>query len=811
MEIAGPATAPSGRKPTRPHRARVQAFDCRMSTEPQGDTGPSPPAPGDEGLAGRGDASVMPLSMSPLDLGRLESARFGSGPREPAESDPDMPTRADASGSARRPSDAESQRATSADLLSDRTVSTSSGRKPLVRDDAKELGDSLRAALEEALRQAQEAGESLIVSNRWAIAGFLGSGAFGVVARARDLELGRDVALKLNPVRTMDEETRRAVAREAQALARLSHPHVVAVHSFGEATLNFGSRTIICLFIEMALITGKSLRRWLKSKPTRAEILRVLEEAGSGLAAAHDTGLVHRDFKPDNIMIDESGRAFVVDFGLAKAEDPTHPGWSQQEMVKGYEEAAPNELARQLTRTGVIAGTPDYMAPEVWAGAPVAASDQYAFALVCWEALTGYRPPPVTPALAAMRRGPALQGGQTLEPEIRHALERSLSYAASQRFPSLRELLAVLRGASQPKGLSRRFIAALVAVAVTAGIAITVATQYYVARRSDEPTLTMSTFAKACELPFEPDVEYATTAVFRLVDRPVRRGSRHYYELKLEPQSGCKLGIELSKVGDDLQEVYDKKVTDSYVVNVSPGKQDVRLDPLAFVDSNDPGHRSLLRLVLRKNGAYGDIVIEERDGQVAMAGPIFPGHSPPLEELPAYDALPCSTQCRLLCAGTLASDACVVRDCEDERAVVSHCGPPTADWVVPTQLSAVLTSWTDPAKFPADGNNKQINVATKLARRYLEGRWRAQIRRTDGQIEAMALRITVEARELNGEVLEGSDTVVGAKIKGKALGDGPWVLRIGDGEKAPRWALWGWDPAFGIAADGSVVALRREE
>ena len=153
--------------------------------------------------------------------------------------------------------------------------------------------------------------------DRYVVIEQLGRGGMGVVYRAYDPELDRSVAIKvLRAART--DQARARLLREAQALARLTHPNVVAVHDAG----TFGDE----VFIATELVDGTTLKAWLREKPrTRREILAVLVAAGDGLDGAHRAGLVHRDFKPDNVMIGKDGRARVLDFGLARAIGDAEP------------------------------------------------------------------------------------------------------------------------------------------------------------------------------------------------------------------------------------------------------------------------------------------------------------------------------------------------------------------------------------------------------------------------------------------------------------------------------------------------------
>jgi predicted Ser/Thr protein kinase len=230
---------------------------------------------------------------------------------------------------------------------------------------------------------------------RYAIERLLGVGGLGVVYAASDPELGRQVALKL--LKSGSEQER--LVREARALARVSHPNVVAVHDVGR----WSER----VFIAMELVHGRDLRAWLRERRRRwREVVDVFLAAGRGLASAHAAGLVHRDFKPENVLISTEGRVAVSDFGLAR----------------GYEE----------TGDSAVVGTPAYMAPEQAAGELAdARSDQYAFCLSLHEALYGARPP----ARPDERGVPRTLG---------RIVRQGLATDPAARWPSMAALLAAL-------------------------------------------------------------------------------------------------------------------------------------------------------------------------------------------------------------------------------------------------------------------------------------------------------------------------------------------------------------------------------
>ncbi|HVV85399.1 MAG TPA: serine/threonine-protein kinase, partial [Kofleriaceae bacterium] len=201
----------------------------------------------------------------------------------------------------------------------------------------------------------------------YVVAGRIGAGGMGVVYRARDRRLERDVALKLHARVDTDAGRTRAL-REATAMARLSHPNVVTVFGVG----SHGDH----LYIAMEFVAGEDARQWqARGGRTWRELLELYLDAARGLAAAHRAGIVHRDFKPENVLVGRDGRVRVADFGLAR---------------KDGDRAAVGPRLAAGSDSG-IAGTPGYMAPEqlAWQAGP--AADQFAFGVALAEALHGRR------------------------------------------------------------------------------------------------------------------------------------------------------------------------------------------------------------------------------------------------------------------------------------------------------------------------------------------------------------------------------------------------------------------------------------
>jgi tetratricopeptide (TPR) repeat protein/predicted Ser/Thr protein kinase len=277
----------------------------------------------------------------------------------------------------------------------------------------------------------------------------LGQGGMGVVLRAYDRELDRPVALKVLHQGLADRHTQR-LRREAPAMAKLSHPNVVQVYEVGEVE----GQT----FVAMELVKGKTLREWMQQapRPDWRACVQVFVQVGAGLAAAHERGLVHRDFKPGNAIIDEKGRPRVLDFGLAQwgGEVGDEPSTIERARSDTHEAV---RLESSLTDTGTVLGTPAYMPPEQIGGRQVdARSDQFSFCVSLYEALYGERPfegrsmEALTVALQAGKVRPVPKS--TSVPEaLRKLLLRGLSTDPTERWPSMDTLLDQLQRLVTPR------------------------------------------------------------------------------------------------------------------------------------------------------------------------------------------------------------------------------------------------------------------------------------------------------------------------------------------------------------------------
>ena len=298
-------------------------------------------------------------------------------------------------------------------------------------------------------------GEAL---DRYVILERLGAGGMGEVYSAWDPVLDRKVAVKV--LRSdfegseLGEELKRRLLHEAQSLAKLSHPNVVTVHDVGLA----GDR----VFLAMEFAEGRTLKHWLEQKPapTWQAMLEVFLAAGEGLAAAHASGITHRDFKPDNVVVGSDGRVRVMDFGLAHGQaapkkDPTLP------------------VPRSITGPGAMLGTPAYMSPEALHGKPTDfRSDEFGFCVALFEAFYGFRPfEGATPGALVVE----IEQNKVRQPpkdtsvpgRIHQLLLKGLRAEPAQRFQTMRALLLQLgrRRSSREQGLALGSIATLAVLA----------------------------------------------------------------------------------------------------------------------------------------------------------------------------------------------------------------------------------------------------------------------------------------------------------------------------------------------------------
>ncbi|MFP2956905.1 protein kinase domain-containing protein [Myxococcus sp. 1LA] len=307
----------------------------------------------------------------------------------------------------------------------------------------------------------------------------LGQGGMGAVFAAYDPDLDRKVALKLLSLeaRSADEEGGRArLLREAQAMARVSHPNVIPIYEVGTWDGQ--------VFFTMELVPGGTLADWRREKPRSwREVLETYLQAGRGLAAAHAAGLVHRDFKPANVLVGRDGRVCVTDFGLARPVDNL-PLDEQPTMARvRVSEEISRPLHEPLTETGVVLGTPPFMSPEQFRGEALdARSDQFSFCVALYRALYNQRPfdpDELSRAAKALRAAPGRQTAPSPinEPPadvrvpawVRRAVMRGLSLEPEARFASMEALLEAL-SQEQQRARARRAGGVAVATAALVGV-----------------------------------------------------------------------------------------------------------------------------------------------------------------------------------------------------------------------------------------------------------------------------------------------------------------------------------------------------
>jgi tRNA A-37 threonylcarbamoyl transferase component Bud32/tetratricopeptide (TPR) repeat protein len=333
--------------------------------------------------------------------------------------------------------------------------------------------------------------------DRYTILEALGSGGVATVYSAYDAQLERVVALKMLQPHVDVPEVRRRLFREAQAMARLKHPNVVTVYDVGKFHRQ--------IYIAMECVDGSNLKDWATAERPWREVLGALKAAGRGLAAAHEAGLIHRDFKPENVLVGNDGRVLVSDFGIARPSDPEVAKAISERAISAAKVLAPRDVAAvareearsgaealaaraslvpergatrssdPLTETGQVLGTQGYMAPEhLFSGTDHARGDQFSFCVTMYVALYGKSPfvfNNLPTYCEAVLRPPEPPPSSTKVPSWVHAvIERGLKQDPEQRFASMNELLGALE--RDPSRRRRTWTAgACVALACALGMA----------------------------------------------------------------------------------------------------------------------------------------------------------------------------------------------------------------------------------------------------------------------------------------------------------------------------------------------------
>ena len=343
---------------------------------------------------------------------------------------------------------------------------------------------------------------------RYVIIDILGAGGMGVVYSAFDPELDRKVAIKLLQAQAGGSESggQSWLLREAQAMARLAHPNVVAVYDVGAMSAEH-------VFVAMELVEGQTLRGWLKKARPWREIVAVMHQAGAGLAAAHAAGLVHRDFKPDNVLVGADGRARVMDFGLARLQGAALDERAARTSDLQIEAKSP--LSERITVTGALLGTPAYMAPEIYAGQGVdERTDQFAFGVALYEALYRTRPFDRQALVEKRAVAPRPSPSAKIPAWLERVVLRAISLDPAQRFPTMAALIAELD--RDPHRATRRIAIGAVLMLAASGAVATA----FALRNSSAPDQRCTDAPQKLARAWNPATRTALEAAFRAIGKP---------------------------------------------------------------------------------------------------------------------------------------------------------------------------------------------------------------------------------------------------------------------------------------------------
>ncbi|HEU5057661.1 MAG TPA: serine/threonine-protein kinase, partial [Kofleriaceae bacterium] len=396
-----------------------------MPTSREGPPGPG----GTDAPTGTEGATDAPPEVQPEELA-------GTRPGYSSGSDTDAFARTELIGSS--PPDVRTPVGTPVQPLADTTVDSKRDVHPGAIDAAAREADRRQRQME-GLRHGTPIG-------RFTVLDVIGAGGMGVVLVAHDSKLDRKIAIKMLHDDVSEGHGPR-LEREAKAMAQLSHPNVVTVHETG----TWEGR----LYIAMEYVEGQTLAELLRNKePSQREVLDLLLQAGRGLAAAHEAGLVHRDFKPDNVLVGKDGRARVSDFGLV-SEVGTVPADAGPQDVSTVV-IRKKRSDSSLTQAGAVMGTPLYMAPEQHRGQVADdKADQFSFCVTLWQALCGEAPygadtyEQLVSNVTEGRMRPVPRGVK-FPSRLRSIVTRGLSASPSARYPTMRDLLGALERASRP-------------------------------------------------------------------------------------------------------------------------------------------------------------------------------------------------------------------------------------------------------------------------------------------------------------------------------------------------------------------------
>lgn len=447
---------------------------------------------------------------------------------------------------------------------------------------------------------------------RYLVIGHIGSGGLGDVYAAFDSELDRKVAIKILRPNAHDQslgDPTQRLLREAQALAKLRHENVVTVFDVGTFRRE--------VFVAMEFVDGRTLTSWLRAQdPKWREVRDVYLDAGKGLSAAHAAGLVHRDFKLDNVIVGADGRVTVLDFGLARAIGRLETGdaGTMPVPLDGISMNTPvsSLLDRDVTRASLVLGTPPYMSPELLTGEPATAStDQFAFCVALFKGL--HRRLPFSATTLAEHYDAVTSRRITTSPNdgavpgwLRKVVERGLEPDPRKRFPSMDALLDAMI-ADRRNRRRRRLLAFAAVPLLSIGVAtVAIATRPEPTQTERALTLQLAEEARAAAANgyyvFPPaDAPDTPTAYAKVVElesldgAAARAGKEHAEGLRTE------LSEALARLGD---RYFDR-----------PGGPAFAADFYAAALVFDPDHQRARQRVALTPGQLADLARRAEEGE----------------------------------------------------------------------------------------------------------------------------------------------------------------------------------------------------
>lgn len=662
-----------------------------------------------------------------------------------------------------------------------------------VRSEAEAARNVLWDAVGSQLTLAALGGSPPIAGGRWAIEGVIGRGGFGLVCAARDLKLQRKVAIKLLP----HGPEISTLLREARSLARLEHPSIVTVFEIEDGVVVCGERSLPCGWIAMQLVDGETLDVWLQRRARRTSaIVGVLVEAGRALAHAHKGGILHRDLKPANIMVDGSGRAHVIDFGLAIAAA------TDGEARAGGHLA--DELGTRGTGPGLLRGTPGYMAPEAVSGRPSAQSDQFALAIVAWEALKGSHPVPGAPLTPHHGKTKARTWAR-VEPVLR----RAMSTIPSERFPTVDDFCDALSGATSRKAGPITVIAGASVVGLSIIGASTVLDDLGASSSNDAGVQTPKTVVvpATCEGldAWEGQWNVTTKVVWTEYSDQLERIRPMRLGLTVDETCDAKIAMERFQPAD--RRGGDTLLTQSITTRpeqLANGDWSMSFDIAFPGDRQTYDHPEGYRLSLvldrasddepRMHGAFDKHQTDT--GMVLRSGWVLGRResTPTLADVDAQDRS-CHARCFVSCAGPTARAECVERECRPyAEPLADPCGPPSTDFVTPLRAKAERNHFRKGKPFGAvrGGSNKDCQDNAKL----VAGPWWVW-RNTTPEPQRIRLDVVPEGCGLRATATIGEEVT---HLTGQMTPRGVWYLaQEGASPLEPETLiLVGTGPAFGI-------------